>query len=92
MKRGISVVIVVLLFGCAAAGYRPLIDEREVDMNKYESDLKECQQTATTPRLAIGTFIGFFLSDRASDSANAVAQTAVNRCMAGRGYKGLPIN
>jgi outer membrane lipoprotein SlyB len=41
---------IVFLSGCAAssgANYRPLIDSKGVDFNKYESDLRECQSYAT---------------------------------------------
>jgi uncharacterized protein YcfJ len=35
------------LSGCAGANYRPLVDTKGVDMNQYESNLRECQQYAT---------------------------------------------
>lgn len=40
--------LVLLIVGCAGANYRPLIDNRggAVDANRYESDLRECQQYA----------------------------------------------
>ena len=40
----------VSLFGCAAtsgANYRPIVDNKGVDLNRYESDLRECQSYAT---------------------------------------------
>lgn len=39
-----------LLVGCAAtsgANYRPILDTKGVDFNRYESDLRECQGYAT---------------------------------------------
>lgn len=39
--------VAALLTACAGANYRPLIDSQSIDMNKYESDLKQCQQYAT---------------------------------------------
>ena len=38
------------LVGCAAtsgANYRPIVDSKGVDLNRYESDLRECQSYAT---------------------------------------------
>jgi len=54
MRKLAKTVIVGLLsvsmVGCATqqmgAGYRPIIDTRGVDFNKFESDLKDCQQYA----------------------------------------------
>lgn len=40
------VFVVMLLTGCAGANYRPIIDTAGVDMNKMESDLRDCQQYA----------------------------------------------
>jgi outer membrane lipoprotein SlyB len=39
----------LLFSGCATTGanYRPLIDSKGVDFNKFEVDLKECQSYAT---------------------------------------------
>ncbi len=37
------------LVGCAAtsgANYRPIVDSKGVDLNRYESDLRECQSYA----------------------------------------------
>lgn len=47
---GVVVSILALLSGCAAttgANYRPIIDSKNVDFNRYESDLRECQSFAT---------------------------------------------
>lgn len=42
--------VAVSMVGCAThqmgANYRPIIDSKGVDFNKFESDLKECQQYA----------------------------------------------
>lgn len=40
---------VAFLAGCAAtsgANYRPIVDNKGVDLNRYESDLRECQSYA----------------------------------------------
>lgn len=41
------VAIALALIGCAGANYRPLIDSKGVDFNRYEADLSECQRFAT---------------------------------------------
>lgn len=46
----VTVCITSFLAGCAAtsgANYRPIIDTRNVDFNRYESDLRDCQSFAT---------------------------------------------
>ena len=47
---GVAFSIVALLSGCAAttgANYRPIIDSKGIDFNRYEADLSECQAYAT---------------------------------------------
>ncbi len=47
---GVAVSIMALLSGCAAttgANYRPIIDTKGMDFNRYEADLRECQSFAT---------------------------------------------
>ena len=47
---GVAISVMALLSGCAAttgANYRPIIDSKNVDFNRYEADLKECQAYAT---------------------------------------------
>ena len=54
-KNRMTTLIAVLsaaafLAGCAAtsgANYRPIVDNKGVDLNRYESDLRECQSYAT---------------------------------------------
>ncbi len=51
LTRGIALVLTVTaLAGCATnqmgANYRPIIDTRGVDFNRFEADLRECQQYA----------------------------------------------
>ena len=54
-KNRITTLVAVLsaaafLVGCAAtsgANYRPIVDSKGVDLNRYESDLRECQSYAT---------------------------------------------
>ena len=46
----VAISIVALLSGCAAttgANYRPIVDTKGVDFNRYEADLRECQAYAT---------------------------------------------
>ena len=50
-RKKLSLCVVVLalsLSGCATSGanYRPLIDAKSVDMNRFETDLGECRQYA----------------------------------------------
>ena len=48
-KRTITCTLIgVLLTGCANTGanYRPMIDSKNVDFNKYEQDLQDCQNYA----------------------------------------------
>jgi outer membrane lipoprotein SlyB len=49
MKNLMLVPVFAVVLGCAntGAGYRPIIDSRNVDFNKYEADLQQCQQFAT---------------------------------------------
>lgn len=44
----VAVLAVALTAGCATSGanYRPIIDTQGVDMNRYEADLRSCQQYA----------------------------------------------
>ena len=47
---GVAISIIALLSGCAAttgANYRPIIDSKSIDFNRYEADLRECQAYAT---------------------------------------------
>lgn len=49
MKKAVAVLCAVsMLAACAntGAGYRPLIDSKGVDFNRYEGDLRECQAYA----------------------------------------------
>ena len=49
LKSLIITLITSLMVGCANTGanYRPIVDTRGVDLNRYEVDLRECQQYAT---------------------------------------------
>jgi len=35
-----------MLTACAGANYRPIVDNKGVDLNRYEADLRECQEYA----------------------------------------------
>ena len=69
--------------GCAS--YRPIVDTKGVDMNKYEADLGECQQYATevdpvgraaagaAAGAVIGAVIGSIFGNRRSAGQGAAA-------------------
>jgi outer membrane lipoprotein SlyB len=43
-------IVATLVSGCAGptgANYRPIVDTKNVDLNRYEVDLRECQSYAT---------------------------------------------
>jgi outer membrane lipoprotein SlyB len=49
-KKIIVLSSVSILIGCAApqgANYRPIVDNQDVDFNRYEKDLRDCQSYAT---------------------------------------------
>ena len=50
MRLIIVVLSLTAVTGCATSGanYRPLIDSKGVDFNKFESDLSACQEYART--------------------------------------------
>ena len=49
----------LFLVACAGANYRPMIDSKNVDMSKYESDLRDCQQYAQqTSGAGMGAAVG----------------------------------
>lgn len=41
--------VILALPGCATTGvnYRPIVDTKNIDMNKFESELSECRQFAS---------------------------------------------
>jgi outer membrane lipoprotein SlyB len=45
----VSTLVIFSLAGCANTGanYRPIVDTKNIDFNKYESDLRDCQSFAT---------------------------------------------
>lgn len=54
----VSVTVIFSLSGCANTGanYRPIVDTKNIDFNKYEADLRDCQlfanQTASAGQSA----------------------------------------
>lgn len=63
--------------GCAAtsgANYRPIVDNQGVDLNRYESDLRDCQNYATQTASA-----------GESAAAGAVAGALLGAVLAGAG-------
>lgn len=89
MHRVIAVVLVsTLITGCATSGaaYRPLIDTRGVDFNKFEVDLASCQEYARTQAGAkegavagalVGAAFGALLATVAGSSYDASAAARV---------------
>lgn len=66
--------------GCANTGanYRPIVDNKGVDLNRYESDLRECQSYATQTASAG--------ESAAAGAAAGAILGAVLAAAAGRGY------
>ena len=59
-------IAVAILTGCAGANYRPIIDTRGVDQNRYEADLRDCQGFAARAAGAVesaaaGAIVGAIL-------------------------------
>ena len=82
MKRTLVIAISVFLTACAGANYRPMIDSRNVDMNKYEMDLRDCQQYAgqvagagehAAIGAAVGAGLGYLLGRAAGARYDAAA-------------------
>lgn len=48
MKKILAAMLIVSVSGCASTGsnYRPIVDNKNVDLNRYEADLQECQAYA----------------------------------------------
>ena len=66
MRKAVAVLCAVsMLAACANTGpaYRPLIDSKGVDFNRYEADLRDCQNYAAqvsgaAERAATGALVG----------------------------------
>lgn len=63
MRKTAALTAVIFLAACAGASYRPLVDSRGVDMNRYEGDLRDCQSYAgqvsgAANQAAIGAIAG----------------------------------
>lgn len=76
----IAVALSIALAGCATTGqnYRPIVDTKGVDFNKYETDLRDCQGFAAQASSA-----------GESAAAGAVAGALLGGALAaaaGRGY------
>jgi outer membrane lipoprotein SlyB len=81
VKAITAVLLVSLTAGCANTGanYRPVVDTKGVDLNKYEADLGECQQYANQTAgagesaaagAAAGAVFGALLAAAAGGGAN----------------------
>lgn len=98
MRRSGVVAIFLIIVGCANSGsnYRPLIDTRDgaVDMNRYESDLRQCQQyadqvagagTQAAAGAAIGAILGAVLAAAAGSRYDRGASARVGGVAGGVG-------
>jgi hypothetical protein len=84
-----ALLIASLLVGCANTGanYRPIIDSKNVDFNKYEADLLDCQNYA---RKSYGAGEGAVAGAAAGAAQGETDQRAIiRRCLNGRGYSVL---
>jgi outer membrane lipoprotein SlyB len=89
MKQIITIVLIsTMVAGCATSGanYRPLIDTKGVDFNKFEVDLASCQEYARTQAGAkegavagalLGAAFGALLATVAGSSYDAGAAARV---------------
>lgn len=86
MKRLIILAVVVLLSACASTTYRPIVDMKGVDYNKYEANLQECRAYAAQAAgvgtgagvgAVLGAAVGFALSRATGSQYNhgAAART-----------------
>jgi outer membrane lipoprotein SlyB len=81
-----SASVVVFLIGCAGANYRPIVDNKGVDLNRYEADLSECQSYATQTAgaaqsaaagAAVGAILGAAVAAAAGSSYDRDASARV---------------
>jgi outer membrane lipoprotein SlyB len=104
MKRivALAVAVTVALAGCATpveTTYRPIVDLKGVDLNRYESDLAECRQFATqtwndqqaavggaVAGALFGAAIGAVLGVNGSDLARIAGATAITAGVHGAGH------
>lgn len=89
MRSGVAILAsVTLLGGCASTGtgsnFRPIVDSKGVDLNRYEADLQECQAYAkSSPNAgksgaggaAVGAALGLALALIGGDKKLASAGT-----------------
>jgi len=73
-----ALLIASLLVGCANSGanYRPIIDSKNVDSNKYEADLLDCQNYA---RQSYGAGEGAMAGAAAGAALSALVAAAGGR-------------
>lgn len=83
-----SLSLAVALSGCATSGanYRPMVDTKGVDMNRFEADLGECRQYAAQVAGAaenaaagavVGALFGAILASAAGDKYDRGATARV---------------
>jgi outer membrane lipoprotein SlyB len=97
----ITVVMIATQVGCANTGanYRPIVDTQGVDLNRYEVDLRECQQYATQTMSAgqsaaagavAGALFGAILASAAGSryDKNSTARVGAVSGAAGAGAEG----
>lgn len=89
----------LFLVGCAGPNYRPIVDNKGVDLNRYEADLQECQvfatQTASAAQsAAVGAVAGAVLGSVVAAAAgsrydrNASAKVGALTGAVGAGFDG----
>lgn len=97
MKRALVIGISAFLAACVGASYRPLVDSRNVDMNKYEGDLRDCQQyaeqvpgagTQAAVGAAVGAGLGYLIGRAAGARYNAPATGRVGAVAGAAGGAG----
>lgn len=97
LKSLIITLITSLMVGCANTGanYRPIVDTKGVDLNRYEIDLRECQQYATQTMgagesAAAGALFGAILASAAGSTydKNSTARVGAVTGAAGAGAEG----
>ncbi len=86
MKLRVSVLLIALLLGgCAAAPYRPVIDTG-VSRGNYDADLEDCQQLAAQRPVAANAGGGAAVGLRGNDVARVAAWGAANGGVNGVAY------
>jgi outer membrane lipoprotein SlyB len=77
--------LTVSISGCAnmGANYRPIVDNKNVDLNNYEKDLQECQQFANqapdaTKGVVAGAILGALIGAAVGGRNSYVRNSTIN--------------